>query len=72
MNKLHPLRLYLLTNGIKQNDFAKQLGITPSFLSLMLSYKYFPSRKTAMKINELTNNEITINDLFCPENQVKL
>jgi DNA-binding XRE family transcriptional regulator len=67
VKQLHPLRFYLLTHDIKQNDFAKQIGITPPFLSHILKYKYFPSRKTAIKIIELTHNKISMNDLYCPE-----
>ena len=61
---MHPLKWYLFKNQIKQNDFAKQIGITPPFLSHILKYKYFPSRKTAIKIIELTGNKITMNDLY--------
>lgn len=64
---MHPLKWYILKNQIKQVEFAKKIGITPSFFSHLLKYKYFPSRKTAIKIIELTNKEITMNDLYCPD-----
>ena len=64
---MHPLKWYILKNQIKQIDFAKKIGITPPFLSHLLKYKYFPSRKTAIKIIELTNKEITMDDLYCPD-----
>jgi len=65
---MHPLKMYLFINQIKQVDFAKELGISKVFLSRMLKYESFPSQKTAMKIVELTNEKITMNDLFYPKN----
>ena len=62
---MHPLKWYILKNQIKQVEFAKKIGVTPSFLSHLLKYKYFPSRKTAKKISELTG--IPVIKLLYPE-----
>jgi len=65
---MHPLKMYLFINQIKQVDFAKKLGISKVYLSRILKYENFPSQKIAMKIIELTNEKITMNDLFYPKN----
>lgn len=55
---------YIDLKGVKKKYFAKQLGITPQALSKIVSGKGAPRKKTAQKIVELTNGEVTFEDLF--------
>ena len=64
---MHPLKIYLKQNKIKKKHFAKLINISDRMLYYYLNFKKFPSRKTAIKIIELTNKEITMNDLYCPD-----
>jgi len=58
------LEEYIRSNGIKKQYFAKQLGVTPQALSRIMSGRGAPRQKTAQKIVELTNGEVTFEDLF--------
>ncbi len=69
---MHPLKIYLFKNQIKQIDFAEKIGLSPAYFSKILKYKNFPSRKTALKILELTNNEITMNDIYKEQSDCKM
>ena len=69
---MHPLKIYLFENQIKQIKFANNIGISASYFSKILKRKQFPSRKTAIKIIELTGSKITMNDLYSPVNTEEL
>ena len=71
MVKLHPLKLYLVKNQINHGNFARQIGINPVYLSMILQYKTFPSRQVALKIIELTRHKLTLNDLLLKPKMVK-
>ena len=58
------LQEYLEKNFIVKSKFAKAVGINPTTLHHILSGKFLPSGKTAQKIVELTNGEVTFEDLF--------
>ncbi len=66
------LKDFLDKNGIKQTFFAEKLGIRHQQLSLILRGKAKLPKKVWKKVVELTNNEITMNDLledFLEDNQ---
>lgn len=63
-NDPNHLREWLDRNGLKKVDFAKQVGITPSFLSMLLADDPpWPSRRVVHAIAEATNFEVTANEL---------
>lgn len=63
-NDPNHLREWLERNGLKKIDFAKQVGITPSFLSMLIADNPpWPSRAVVHAISEATNFEVTANEL---------
>jgi transcriptional regulator with XRE-family HTH domain len=56
------LQLTLLQNGFNQISFSKEIGITASYLNLLIHGKRNPSPQLAKKISELLN--VKFNDLF--------
>lgn len=50
-----------------QKDFAEQVGMKPSSLSLMLKGKIKPRLHVALKIEEYTKGEVSRLDLLYPE-----
>ena len=62
---MHPLKIYLFKNQIKQIDFAEKISLSPAYFSKILKYKNFPSRKTALKISNITG--IPVIELLYPE-----
>ena len=61
---VHPLNYYFQTKGIKKADFAKTLGIDPAYLSNILSYRRFPGKKLAKKIQDKTDGEIIWHEIL--------
>lgn len=55
---------YLSKYGMTKRGFAKRLGITESALHKIIAGTNSPRRATAQKIVELTNGEVTFEDLF--------
>ena len=51
---MRELNIWMQKNGVTQNELAAQLGVSQSFLSIMLHGKRKPSVKTAIKIEEVT------------------
>ena len=64
---MHPLNKYLKENKIKIQDFAREIGISRISLYYIFTYKSFPRRELAKKIEFLTNKQITVMDLLYPE-----
>jgi DNA-binding XRE family transcriptional regulator len=58
------LKEYLEKKHIIKKGFASELGVTEATLHNILSNRKKPSPKTAQKIVELTNGEVTFEDLF--------
>jgi len=58
------LKEYLESHCMIKARFAKKLGITSATLHRMIAGKTYPSAKTAQRIVELTNGEVTFEDLF--------
>lgn len=60
------LKTWLKMKGIMQKDFAAQMGIKPSSLSLILQGKIKPRLPVALKIEEFTQGEVSRIDLLYP------
>lgn len=58
------LEEYLKKYGTKKKWFADELGLSLTSLGRILKGSHYPSAKTAQKIVELTNGEVTFEDLF--------
>lgn len=54
--KIHPLKIYLLKNKIKQKEFAGLSGIPQITIYRIVNYKNkgFPRKETIEKIHKLT------------------
>ena len=61
------LRDYLHKKRISQIDFAKIIGISETQLSRWLGGSRIPSRKNALKIEEVTEGKVSANELLFPE-----
>ncbi|MDO5518590.1 MAG: helix-turn-helix transcriptional regulator [Clostridium sp.] len=59
------LKAERVNKGIKQKELAKELGITPQYLSSIENGKTEPRRDLMIKISKLL--EISIQDLFFSE-----
>ncbi len=64
---IHPLKIYLLQNKMKQKEFAQLSGIPLITIHRIVNYKSFPRRELAKKIEFLTNKQVTVMDLLYPE-----
>lgn len=58
MSKNNRLRIILAERKIRQNEFAKRLGITQSTLSDIVNEKREPTLSTALRIARALNCEI--------------
>lgn len=65
--KIMTLREYLFKKRLTQEQFAESVGLTRSHLSRIVSGALIPSRKTALKIEEVTKGKVTANELLFPE-----
>ena len=54
---------YCKSNNIKLKDFAEKAGITPIYLSQIICGYRSPSAKTAAKIINASNGDISFHDL---------
>lgn len=62
MKFLYKLKSERVAQGIKQKDFAEQLGITPQYLNSIENKKTEPRRDLMIKISKLLN--VTVQELF--------
>jgi len=62
IKKLLCVTEYLATHNIRKQDFAKELEITPRYLSMIMR-GYPCSAKLAIKIEELTEGKISRFDM---------
>lgn len=53
---------YLTQAQISRSEFAKQLGVTPSYISLLADGKRGASLDTLRRIAALTGGEVTLED----------
>lgn len=58
---------YLFRKKNSKTEFAKQIGISRTHLSLIASGKRKPSPALAKKIIEETKGHVTLSELFFPE-----
>lgn len=56
----HPLEAWRISNGVKQRDLAKQLGVGASHLSLIESRERQPSLEIAIKLSKITGLHATV------------
>lgn len=61
------LRDYLHKKRIRQIDFAKEVGIGQTQLSKWINGARVPSRKNALKIEELTNGKVSADEMLFPQ-----
>lgn len=57
------LNEYLWRYGIRQKDFADEVGLSQRTISLFVSRMVSPSLENAIKIVELTDGEVTFKEL---------
>jgi DNA-binding transcriptional regulator YdaS (Cro superfamily) len=65
MEVIHPLRQWLDDTGTRQTDFAKEIGCTDGYLSLLLQDRRGVSLKLAQKIETATGGIVTAEHLRC-------
>lgn len=58
------LKQHLTSTGQSQRDFAAQIGIDPSYLSLLVSGKKRPSLEVAVRIETATSGAVTCASWF--------
>lgn len=58
------LKEYLDKHYLTKRGFAKKLGVTDSTIHNFIAGRSHPTAKLAQKIVELTNGEVTFEDLF--------
>lgn len=58
------LKLYLIKNRLTTKVFSQMLGIASNTLSLICTGKRMPSYDVAMRIEELTQGEVTADDVM--------
>lgn len=65
------LNEYLVTRGIKQLVFAKQIGCVPATLHKILRKGLIPQLKTAIRIEEETGGHVNVYDWITDSKQDK-
>jgi hypothetical protein len=66
------LNEWLANSGMKKIDFAKAIGVVPSYVTLLCSNEpVWPGRDVAAKIKEVTGGAVTADD-FLPAEKPKL
>jgi DNA-binding transcriptional regulator YdaS (Cro superfamily) len=61
---------YLETYRIKRIVFAERIGVSPQTITGYCDGKFWPSRKKAKKIFEVTDGEVTPLDLMTAGDEV--
>ena len=57
------LEEYLRKNNIEKQQFAKMIGVSQSFFSLVINRKRDPSLQVIRRIIKVTNGQVNISDL---------
>ena len=65
--KAHALKTYCAERGIKKKEMAAQLGVSQTFLSLMINYKRRPSPELAARIEKMTSGKVKFRELLMPQ-----
>lgn len=55
---------FLKENGVRQADFAAQIGRSASYVSMICSGQIWPSRETMEHILNATGGKVTPNDFL--------
>jgi len=58
------LKIWLETKGIRPATFAKQLGCSHTTIGRYLNGERLPRRNILMKIDKVTEGEVTANDFI--------
>ena len=58
---------YLFRKKISKTDFAKRVGITRNYLSLISLGRSLPSKRLAKDIEFETGGEVTIDEILNPK-----
>ena len=57
---------YLKKNNLTHDDFSRKVGVTRPLITQIIGGRN-PSTALVKRIEEITNGEVTLNDLFNPE-----
>ena len=66
------LEKYLQDRNIQKKDFAKLIGVSKTYLSLVMGKKRNPSIRVARLIIKETKGLVNVSDLFRPDSQVRI
>jgi len=61
------LAAYLSERQIKRIDFAKQIGVSPGWVTCLCDGTGWPSREVIRAIHDATQGEVTANDFAASE-----
>ena len=56
--KIHPLKIYSLQYGIPLKKIAEKIGITETYISMIVNFQKYPSQKVNQKINQILMEEL--------------
>ena len=56
--KIHPLKIYSLQYGIPLKKIAEKIGITETYISMIVNFQKHPSQKVNQKINQILMEEL--------------
>ena len=66
------LNEWLAATGTKKTDFAKAIGVVPSYVTLLCSDKpVWPGRDVATRIREVTGGVVTSEHFLPPDDSVR-
>jgi len=66
------LKDFLFKNKISQADFSRKIGVTQARVSQIVNKKRNPSSHLMKIIEEVTNGEVTMQELFNPNSPSRL
>jgi transcriptional regulator with XRE-family HTH domain len=61
------LNEYLHKRGIRQADFAGQIGRSAAYVSMLCAGKIWPSREVVSRIHNVTRGKVSANDFMQPD-----
>lgn len=57
------LRTYLFENRISQDKFAREIGCTRNYLSMIINRKKYPGKWFAKEIERITGGIVSVEEL---------
>ena len=66
------LESYLKEQNIQKKDFAKRIGVSNTYISLVIHKKRNPSIRVARSIIKETKGSVAATDLFKKKSQIRL